>query len=120
MGIDCVPCPSFVCRNGMETNNGIFDISNVKTPPKTKRKNKLQKLSTLATKFSPIQVRLKSSGNNTLVLNPTKLLNRLEHSVRYKDEEIEEEVETAKEIQESPKKTPEQSPKVDTEQEDEH
>ena len=73
----------------METNKSPVDNSNIKTPTKTKRNNKLRDLSTLVSKFSPTQCRPNSSDNNKSALNPEKLLNRLEHSVCNRDDRLE-------------------------------
>ena len=68
-GIDCVSCPSYIYRNGTGTNKSPVDLSDVKTPPKTKR-NKQHTLTTLVSTFSPTLVRLNSSDTNKSTLNP--------------------------------------------------
>ena len=67
--IDCVSCPSYICRNGTGINKCPVNLSDAKTPPKTKR-NKQRTLTTLASTFSPTQVRLNSLDTIKSTLNP--------------------------------------------------
>ena len=100
----------------MGTNKSPVNLSDVKTPPKTKR-NKQRTLTTLASTFSRTRVRLNSSDTSKSTLNPEKLLNRLEHSVSSNDDKPEKDVEIEEEVQKS-RKTPAPSQTIETENED--